>query len=294
MRAMRVVRIGHEFVGMGDFAVDPAVLREALGIRADEVAPEAIGREMKSVTTEEIERELESDRQRYIVRADPAVHRRSVHTGLAVRRFLEAGGYGALSANFEAFTDPAGPVMPFLEVSKAMARGTGFAGEGDVLTASLVGALAQAFGRTTFTEVFCPDWRGNSLFLSHMGEINPEVAPDRPLLVVKDYPFIPAGPTVALVCGIRAGPAVYVNLVPLANGRFRLIVAPVDVLGDASREETRQIVRGWMRPSRLAVGPFLEEYSRLGGTHHAALVLDGKVEPLRAFARCAGLDCVVL
>jgi hypothetical protein len=35
------------------------------------------------------------------------------------------------------------PVMPFLEFSKAMERGIGYAGEGDALTAVLVGALAS-------------------------------------------------------------------------------------------------------------------------------------------------------
>jgi L-arabinose isomerase len=32
--------------------------------------------------------------------------------------------------------DPGLPVMPFLEASKAMARGIGYGGEGDVLTAA--------------------------------------------------------------------------------------------------------------------------------------------------------------
>ena len=52
--------------------------------------------------------------------------------------------------------------MPFLEISKAMSRGIGYAGEGDLLTAALVGALLAAWPRTTFTEIFCADWKGGS------------------------------------------------------------------------------------------------------------------------------------
>ena len=37
------------------------------------------------------------------------------------------------------------------------------------------------------------------------------------------------------------------------------------------------------------VGEFLEEYSRLGGTHHSALVLGAHARSLRSFARLAGL-----
>src|SRR5690606_33566174 len=104
------------------------------------------------------------------------VHRRSVRSGLALRKCLADGNYTAFSMNFLEFQSADGPMdtVPFLEISKAMARGYGYAGEGDVLTASLMGALNKAFGKTTFTEIFCPDWEGDALFLSHMGEVNPE------------------------------------------------------------------------------------------------------------------------
>jgi hypothetical protein len=39
--------------------------------------------------------------------------------------------------------DPGLPVMPFLEASKAMARGIGYGGEGDVLTAAFLRGSAS-------------------------------------------------------------------------------------------------------------------------------------------------------
>ena len=104
--------------------------------------------------------------------------------------------------------------VPFLEASKAMARGVGYAGEGDVLTAALVGALSRAFGDTTFTEIFCPDWSGNSLFLSHMGEMNPDIAGEKPRLVEKPFPYTQAQNPAILACAPKPGPAVFVNLTP--------------------------------------------------------------------------------
>ena len=77
--------------------------------------------------------------------------------------------------------------MPFIECCKIMERGQGYAGEGDVLTAGLVGALLQVYPNTTFTEMFCPDWEQDVILLSHMGESNPKLAQWKPL--ISDCPF---------------------------------------------------------------------------------------------------------
>lgn len=37
-------------------------------------------------------------------------------------------------------------------------------------------------------EIFCPDWENNTLFLSHMGEVNYALIDGRPAL--KEMPFI--------------------------------------------------------------------------------------------------------
>ena len=34
------------------------------------------------------------------------------------------------------------------------------------------GALLSGIEEVTFTEMFCPNWRDGSVFLSHMGEFN--------------------------------------------------------------------------------------------------------------------------
>ena len=79
---------------------------------------------------------------------------------LAVRKWLEDENLDAFTVNFLNITKASGiPVVPFLEASKAMAEGKGYAGEGDVLTAALTGALMAVFPETTFTEMFCPDWK---------------------------------------------------------------------------------------------------------------------------------------
>ena len=235
------------------------------------------------------------DREAFEVVAPRETHARTTRVCLGLRRRLERGGYGALSMSFLAFDEAEGPVstVPFLECSKAMARGLGYAGEGDVLTAALVGALQSGFGATTFTEIFCPDWKGGTIFISHMGEFNPEVAGRKPRLYEKPFPFTRARDPACIACAPRPGPATFVNLAPGPGDSFRLVIAPVDILPDGTHPDYLEWVRGWSDPG-MPLERFLEEYSRLGGTHHSALVLGDHVEALRAFAAMAGIEpCVV-
>jgi L-arabinose isomerase len=72
-------------------------------------------------------------------------------------------------------------------------------------------------------------------------------------------------------------------------------VAPVEVLPESDSIDPAMFntVRIWIKP-RLPVAPFLEEYSRNGGTHHSALVLGDVAEAIAAFGRQTGLDVVTI
>jgi len=292
LRGSRVLRVGETFAGMGDFAVTEELLASRLGIQVTQVDIASLDAAIGQVRDDAVAREVEEDRQRFNCELPAEAHARSVRVGLGLRQLIDAGGYHGVSVNFQAFdrSDRPANTMPFLEISKAMARGIGYAGEGDVLTAALVGALARAFGAVTFTEIFCADWAGDALFLSHMGEISPAVAGDRPRIIAK--PLFSGGsldPGV-LTCAVKAGPALLVNLAPGPDDTFSLIVAPVQVLaeGAALAPAMRDNIRAWVRP-QVAVAPFLEAYGRAGGTHHSALVLGASVESLKALASFAGL-----
>ena len=295
LRQTRALRIGEAFEGMGDFAVDEKVLREVLGIHVDQATIADLAAGVREVTPEEIREEMAADRERFACNVPEETHRRSVAVGLGLRRMIDAGGYHACSANFQAFDSGEGPVNtpPFLELSKGMSRGIGYGGEGDVLTAAMVGALARAFGRTTFTEIFCPDWAGGTLFLSHMGEINPDVADGKADLIEKPFELTAALNPAVVACRVQPGPAVFVNLAPGPEDTFGLIVAGVEVLEDTSGEAFASTVRAWVRPD-CDVEDFLEAYSVCGGTHHSALVLGDRAEALTAFASRAGLECFVI
>ncbi|MEZ6191420.1 MAG: hypothetical protein R3C45_09040 [Phycisphaerales bacterium] len=291
LRHTKALRIGPVFEGMGDFAVGEALMESRLGIRTDTIQPSDLTPELNAITNEEIEAEIRKDLDAYTIEADPSAHRRAVRVGLGVRGRLARGGYDAFSMHFGHFSadHPDTDTVPFLEASKAMARGVGYAGEGDILCAALIGALSRSFGNTTFTEMFCPDWAGESVFLSHMGEFNPVTAAARPVLCDKPMPFCDSRDTVVLAAGTRPGKACLVNLAPQPADTFALIVAPVEVLPEQESPAMRGTIRGWIRPA-IPVARFLERYSELGGTHHIALVLGDHVSGLCRVAKFLGIN----
>ena len=272
LRSARVGLVGEVFDGMGDFRVDFDDLRTDLGptvVRADAGLPMA-----SEIPQSDVESELAGDRERFD--ADPEAweaHRDSVRAGLALRSWVAENELTALTVNFLAAapSHPMLPVMPFVECSTLMARGIGYAGEGDVLTAALVSALMRVFPDTTFTEMFCPDWRGDAVFLSHMGEVNYRVTEGRPVLRRLPFPYTDAADPSVAYATLRGGRATMVNLAPFGAGRYRLTLAPGEMRVVRKPNRLASLMNGWFRPERGLV-PFLEEFSRGGGTHHSALV----------------------
>ncbi len=293
MRHARVGRIGPSFEGMGDFCVPEKALREQIGVEVVSAHPAVLKRLARSVTAAEVAREMAAHRKIFkIAPGAAAAHRRSAHAGLVVRRWLARERLTAFSVNFLAVGPSAGlPVMPFLEASLAMGRRIGYAGEGDVLTAALVGAIAAVFPETTFTEMFCPDWRGGRVFLSHMGEWNVRLASARPRLMEYDFIFGRAENPVRPVGCLKSGAAVFVNLAPLGGARFRLILAPVRMDAPRGADRMADTVHGWFKP-QMSLADFLAGYSRQGGTHHAALVYGGQMDVLAGFGEAMGWDVV--
>jgi len=180
-----------------------------------------------------------------------------------------------------------------LEASKAMARGVGYAGEGDVLTAALTGALLPVFPETSFVEMFCPDWANNHIFISHMGEMNLNLAAEKPVLKEKDYPFTDADNPIVAYGRFKGGEAVFVNLAPVKRNTFTFVLAPVEMLEVPGEDRMEDSIHGWFKP-KAPVSEFLAQYSKHGGTHHAAIVYGDALYVLKNFAEIKGWACTVI
>lgn len=290
MNTMRVLSIGEAFGGMGDFSVDRHVLSAKLGVQVQHETVDTLAEYAREVNEEQISQEARDDGHRCdCSTVDAKALARTNRLGLAVRRMMAASGAGAVTFNFASFTRNHGvETVPFLEASKVMTRGQGYAGENDVLTAALVGALAQAGCRLTFTEMFCPDWEGNTIFMSHMGECGLDVA-ESATLVEKTYAFSDLSNPVIAVPKIKPGYATLVNIAPGAHDSFTLIGARVEVLDRGPVAGFPDVPHFWLRPASGDIREFLHAYSNIGGTHHLALCLGDETELVRRMATVMGL-----
>lgn len=293
IRKARIGRIGEPFKGMGDFLVPAGLLRSSIGIETIPFDKDKSSVFLEAAGEEEIEEEMRKDLEAYDTTGlEPSVHRGATRVNLAVRRWIKEENLTGFTVNFLAVGKNSGiPGMPFLEAGKAMARGIGYAGEGDVLTAALVGALASVYRETSFTEMFCPDWENDAILLSHMGEMNLSLCAEKPRLAEEDFPYTDAENPVLPYGRFKQGEGVIVNLAPGADNTYSLIVSPVRILGVEQEDRLKNCVHGWIKPE-VPVSKFLQAYSEAGGTHHIALVYAPAAGDILKFGRIMGWNTV--
>lgn len=294
-KTARIGMVGGEFEGMGDFRITDKEYEEKIGVKTVKMTKADTEKYLSQIKDEEVNAELEYDKKNYSVKIENTEnYKASVRSGLAVRKWMEAEKLDGVTVNF-LHTDESGlPKMPFVECCKVMERGQGYAGEGDNLTAGLVASLIKAFPDTTFTEMFCPDWKENTVLLSHMGEMNPRLTENKPCITDKPFNYNSCGDTVSLNGCFKSGDAVLVNLAPSADG-FTLILAEVELVQSGTTDAAyKNEVRGWLKHAYLTLPEFLKEYSMAGGTHHSALVYGADVSALEAFGGFMGFDVEII
>ncbi len=279
MSHIRVGQAGGDFPGMGDFQVPDGTF----GMETVQYTPQP------APTEEEIDRELALDRERFdgFENVNGDALRRTLRESLKLRRWIEKENLQAFTICFLGIERSQGwETVPFLECSKAIARGIGYAGEGDKLTAAMTRCLADVFPQVSFTEMFCPDWKNDRIFTSHMGEINLNLCSAKPLLHETKYALSDTGaPVIATGC-FKGGHAALVNLAPGPDGSFTLITARIgweDRPGPSPESNS-----GWFKPEGCGIREFLKRYSLLGGTHHLATVYAPEMDVLQNWACLMG------
>lgn len=286
----KVGRIGGEFAGMGDFLVEDGVF-EKIGIKTIEMSSDLAKEYMLKVTESQIDAQIISDSEKYDI--DPAVDKAFLRNGikgdLAVRYWIEENHLTAFTANFLNIKKDFGlSGMPFAEANRAMERGIGYAGEGDILTAAFVGALMGVSREVSFVEMFCPDWKNDLIFISHMGEMNTAVAAEKPKYTVKPMKY--SDVDAMWLCGTyKSGEATLIDLAPMGGDKFRVIASKVDMrVMDCEKYRTNSTC-GWFAPQKN-IGRFLEDYSKFGGTHHLALIYGDMLKMAETFAAVRGFE----
>jgi L-arabinose isomerase len=210
---------------------------------------------------------------------------------LGIEDLLEAGGYGAYSAHFDAIADDGRFArLPLAAASSLMAKGYAYAAEGDAVTAALMSAGTSLLGATQFTEMYAMDFPSDSILMSHMGEGNWALArEDRPVRLIK-RPLGIGGlddpPT--FLFQYRPGPATLATLTVLDGGRFRLLVSEGEIL-DTDELPALEMPYGNFRPGS-GLRACMDGWLAHGGPHHQILNPGRHADAWRVFSGMAGLE----
>lgn len=295
LKTAKTALIGEPFKGMGDFIVPVDEVRERFG--AEIITPDL--NELKSyvdsVTDEEVEAALAEQKTKYDF-SDKSIiedeYKVSVKTGVALKKFLADKGFTAFSVCFLSVgNDYALPVMPFVTCCEAMQEGIGYAGEGDALTATFVGALLKAYKETNFVEIFCPDWKNGAFYLSHMGETNYAVADFKPQLKRKALTYTDGVNPYAAYTRMKGGKGVYINVCK-GKDEYKLVIAESEMMS-VKKDNFVNGMRGWLKTDKSAA-EFLKAISVNGATHHSIFVYGATVEEMVFFAENVGLKPVII
>ena len=215
---------------------------------------------------------------------------------VALRSFLEDGGFGAFTDTFEDLGDL--QQLPGIAVQRLMADGYGFGAEGDWKAAALVRILKVMSeglpGGTSFMEDYTyhlgapvPEVLG-----AHMLEVCPSIGSGRVSCEIHPLSIGGRSDPVRLVFDAKPGPAVILGLADLGR-RFRLIASEVDVVDPDAPLPKLPVARAVWRP-RPDLSTAAEAWLTAGGPHHTALTTALPVEPLEDFADIADLELVTI
>ncbi|MCC3272078.1 L-arabinose isomerase [Arthrobacter zhangbolii] len=215
---------------------------------------------------------------------------------LGLLQFLEEGGFGAFTTNFE---DLGGlRQLPGLAVQRLMFSGYGFGAEGDWKTAMLVRA-AKVMGAglpggaslmEDYTYHLVP---GEEKILgAHMLEICPSLTTDKPSLEVHPLGIGGREDPVRLVFNTDPGPGVVLAMSDMRD-RFRLTANTVDVVPPDAPLPNLPVARAvWQPHPDLATSA--AAWLTAGAAHHTVLSTALGADVLTDFAEMSGVELLLI
>jgi L-arabinose isomerase len=215
---------------------------------------------------------------------------------IGLQAFLETGNFKGFSDTFE---DLHGiKQLPGIAAQRLMAKGYGFAGEGDWKTSALVRAMKVMGSGLPGGNSFMEDYTyhfdpANPLVLgSHMLEICESIADGKPNLEVHPLGIGGKEDPVRLVFNSAAGPALNASVIDLGN-RFRLLVNEVEAVAPQHDLPKLPVARVLWKPyPDLKTGCAAWIYA--GGAHHTGYSQNLTAEHLQDFADIANIECVLI
>jgi L-arabinose isomerase len=215
---------------------------------------------------------------------------------IGLQHFLEAGKFKGFTDTFE---DLHGMTqLPGIAAQRLMAKGYGFAGEGDWKTAALVRAMkvmgSGLKGGNSFMEDYTYHFDPNNELVlgAHMLEICASIAKGKPSCEIHPLGIGGKADPVRLVFNSAAGPAINASIIDMGN-RFRLLVNEVIAVDPIQSLPKLPVARVLWKPyPDMKTG--CAAWILAGGAHHTCFSQNLSSEQLQDFAEMAGIEYVLI
>jgi L-arabinose isomerase len=228
--------------------------------------------------------------------ADHESLREAARIEVALREFMTAGGFGAVTDTFENLDGL--DQLPGIAAQRLMADGYGFGAEGDWKTAAmvrLIKVMAKGLpGGTSFMEDYTYHLHpaGSLVLGAHMLEVCPSIADDKVSCEIHPLSIGGRSDPVRLVFNAGSGPAIVVALMDMGD-RFRIVADEIDLVPPQEPLARLPVGRAVWRP-RPDFATATESWLMAGGSHHTVLTRAIGAEVIADFAEMAGCEFLLI
>lgn len=256
---------------------------------------------IKEVSEKEVDALCEEYADTYRV-ADNLLKGGSAHQSLRYAARMETGLLNFLTeGNYKGFTDTFEDLhglsqLPGIAAQRLMAKGYGFAAEGDWKTAALVRAMKIMAtglpGGNSFMEDYTYHFhpKDEMVLGAHMLEICESIADGKPSCEIHPLGIGGKEDPVRLVFNTSAGAAINVSVVDMGN-RFRFVVNEVEAVAPKHKLPKLPVARVLWRPlPDMKTG--CTAWLLAGGAHHTCYSQNLTVEYINDFTEIAGVEMV--
>lgn len=209
---------------------------------------------------------------------------------IALQRFLDEKGYNAFTTNFENLYGM--EQLPGLAVQRLMAKGYGFAGEGDWKTAALDKLLKILSDNqnTGFMEDYTYHLEENNEYSlqAHMLEVDPSLSATKPKILVSPLGIGGKKDPARLVFDGKAGDGIVITMADFGD-KFKLIINEIEAFTPTTPAPNLPVARVlWKVKPNFNEG--IKRWIEAGGGHHTVVSLDITSKQMTSLAKMFDLE----